>query len=162
MTYNRSSRSLLTTESELMDACIRLLARRDYSAGELRKKLLAKTTEPHLVDSVIQRVQDLGYQNDERYAGAYVRYAISQGKGPGWIAAQLFQREIPKTLIDDSIDAAEVDWQSLAAEQLKRKFKAPALDQRELAKQFRYLTSRGYQPDVIRNAVDALKAEAVL
>ncbi|UTA49198.1 recombination regulator RecX [Simiduia sp. 21SJ11W-1] len=162
MAYSRNSKPSLTTEPEVMDACIRLLARRDYSAGELRKKLAAKSADQTIVERVIARVQELGYQNDERYAGAYVRYAISQGKGPGWIAAQLFQREIHKALIDDSIESAEVDWQALAEEQLQRKFKGPALDPKELARQFRYLSSRGFQPDIIRSAVDSLKAEAVL
>ncbi|MBB3167991.1 RecX family transcriptional regulator [Simiduia aestuariiviva] len=156
----RSSSSALITESEAMDMCIRLLARRDYSAGNLRKKLAAKSVNEDIVHRVLTRIQELGYQDDVRYAAAYVRYGISQGKGPGWIAAQLFQKGIEKNLIDESLASAEVDWSELAAQQLRRKFRQAVEDQKELARCFRYLASRGFQPDVIKSAVDGLKSDA--
>lgn len=146
----------LVTESEIMDAVLRMLAKRDYSEAEIRRKLAAKAAPEALANRVIQRVQELGYQCDTRYTGAYIRYGVSQGKGPMWISAQLLQRGVDKRLIQQALEDVDIDWRTVASEQLLRKFKRPAVDPKEQAKQFRHLASRGFSPDVIRFAMDSL------
>jgi regulatory protein len=151
--------SALYSESEIMDTVLRMLARREYSEAEIRRKLEAKQAAETLVDKVIARVQELGYQNDERYTACYIRYGVSQGKGPAWIAAQLYRRGIEKKLIQQMLDAAEVDWPSIAAAQLRRKFKTPSADPKEMARQFRHLASRGFDPEMVYSAIAALKVD---
>ena len=151
--------AVLVTESEIMDAVLRILAKRDYSEMEIRRKLQSRQAPEVLVDRVIKRVQELGYQSDERYVGAYIRYSVSQGRGPVWIFTQLSQRGIAKSMIQQGLEAIDIDWRDVAAEQLRRKFKVAAHEPKLQAKQFRHLASRGFSSDVIRFAMDALAVE---
>lgn len=100
-----------------------------------------------LIESTLQWLADLGYLNDQRFAQMFVRSAISKGQGPLRIRQELSFKGINNSLVEHSIAAAEVDWQSLALDVLQRKFKSPPANQKEKAKQLRFLQSRGFYPE---------------
>ena len=150
----RSARAPLQTEAEIMDAALSLLSRREYSEAELTRKLLEKTEQQHHVESVLARVQEFGYQNDRRYTESYIRYGISQGKGESWIIMKLRQKGVPPALIEACLCEADPCWQDLALAQLERKFKNQGCDLQEKARWYRFLASRGFNPDAISAAVE--------
>ncbi|AFV01005.2 regulatory protein RecX [Simiduia agarivorans] len=144
------------TEGEVLDAAIRLLARREYSAAELRRKLEAKTDHAAWIDAAIERVQSLGYQSDCRYTESFIRYAVSQGKGPVWIRYQLQHKGLCEQLVSQQLADADVDWDQLAMETLARRFTHAGTDAKERAKQYRLLSGRGFNPDSVRKAMESL------
>lgn len=144
------------TEGEVLDAAIRLLARREYPAAELRRKLEAKTDNQAWINSAIERVQSLGYQSDNRYTESFIRYAISQGKGPVWIRYQLQHKGLSELLVANLLADADVNWDELAVETLARRFAHAGVDAKERAKQYRLLSSRGFNPDSVRKAMESL------
>ena len=122
---------------------IRLLARREYARAELEERLLAKGATRDAVRVVLDELATLGYLSNARYAralatqkaGRYSRRSITHElKGKGVTAP-----EIDAALADTSIDdeaALRALWQ--------RRFGRPPADEREKARQVRFLQARGF------------------
>jgi len=65
------------------DCALRVLALRDHSETELRRKLKAKGyDEPEITGSVV-RLQELGYLDDSRFARSFAESSIRNGRGYG-------------------------------------------------------------------------------
>lgn len=161
----------LTSESEIYQAAIDLLSRRDYAAAELKQKLLTKVEtdlQNHYetddadgaglsayqqVDQVIQRLQDSGYQSDERYIEMLVRARKERGYGPQYIAQYLNQYRLDSQLIEEYIDSRDKQWNEYAYRQLEKKFRQPSDDFKIRQKQQRHLYQRGFSSDQIRWAL---------
>ncbi len=136
-------------EPTLKQRAVRLLARREHTRSELARKLGAHGTREE-IDAVLDSMQQAGLLSDARFAEAYVR-----GNGARFGAAKLRQ-----TLRSKGVDAETIATQLAAADlpdELEkaralwsRKYSAAPTDQREWARQARFLQSRGFSSDVIR------------
>jgi regulatory protein len=80
-----------------------LLARREHSAEELRRKLkqsssILKTVDSSdLLERCLQEMQEKGFQSDDRFARQYVESKLAnKSHGPLKILAELFNRGIPR------------------------------------------------------------------
>lgn len=131
--------------SDIRFSAMSLLAMREHSAKELKNKLERKFENPELVASVITGLIEQNLQSDERFAQAFVSMRQRQGKGPLVIKMELREKGVPAELIAQFIDDSDELWCELAYEVKDKKFRgvAPA-DQRERAKQMRFLQSRGF------------------
>jgi len=132
-----------------------LLARREHSRLELRRKLLARSHVQDMVDEVLDRLQRERLLDEARFVEQFVNNRVGRAQGPAKIRAQLRQRGIGDGLIDDLLEAAACDWVSLAAAARRKRF-GPALprDYRERARQARFLKSRGFHFGQIQAALD--------
>ncbi|NIL94501.1 MAG: regulatory protein RecX [Woeseiaceae bacterium] len=132
------------------------LARREYGRGELLDKLIRSGFDSDVANEAVARLIDDGLQDDERFAEAFVRSRINQGKGPQVIRADLRQRGLTRPVIDIAIEAAGEDWYALARDVRLKKFGPDApLEFRDKARQMRFLRSRGFDSDQIQAAVSA-------
>ncbi|MBB3061692.1 RecX family transcriptional regulator [Microbulbifer rhizosphaerae] len=145
----------------LYGAALELLSRREHSRLELREKLADKFPGADF-DALFQRLQDLNYQSDHRFAEVFARSRVQRGQGPLRIRRELQQRGVEGDLINNALEQLEADWFALAAEQLQRKFRSPVSsalprDQqlKERARRQRYLAYRGFPADAINWALDA-------
>ena len=140
------------TGSELRDLALRLLAARDHSCVELRRKLGARgyaTVEiaPVLADLVAQ-----GLQSDRRYAEGYIAQRTGRGYGPLRIRAELRARGVSPDIIATTLDESAWLWTDRLHELVQSRFGTlDERDQRELAKRARFLERRGFAADAIRN-----------
>ena len=66
-----------------------LLARREQSRRELKRKLGQKGYERDEADAALDRLEEQHYQDDERFAGMLVRNRAGQGYGPVRIRMEL-------------------------------------------------------------------------
>ncbi|HSD74027.1 MAG TPA: regulatory protein RecX [Steroidobacteraceae bacterium] len=130
-----------------------MLARRDYSSGELRTKLTDKGFEPDVVQPLIAALEREHLLNDVRYAEHYVTYHSGRGQGPARISRDLKALGLSSELIERCLSEGP-DWVSLASEVRRKKFG------RELpesyagkAKQARFLQYRGFTGAQIRQAL---------
>ena len=98
------------------------LARREHGRVELFNKLTKFGFDPHIAEEAIKQLIDDGLQSDERFVEAFVRSRINQGKGPARIRADLNNRGVPGSLIDNGLLEAEQNWFDLAREVHARKF----------------------------------------
>ena len=135
-------------------AALRLLARREHSVEELRRKLLRRGHAASDVSVVIDQLSARRLISDVRFAGSLVRRASARGQGPVRIRAELRSQGIAEAVIQAEFAGAGCDWVQLAARTRVRKFGtcAPG-DSAERAKQARFLQYRGFTADQIRAAL---------
>ena len=132
------------------------LARREHGRSELLEKVTRFGFDAEIADDAVAQLVEDGLQSDVRFAEAFVRSRINQGKGPAKIRADLREKGVNDGVTEDGIRDAEQDWYALAAEVRLKKFGAqrPA-DFKEKARQMRFLQSRGFEQDQIQAAVSA-------
>lgn len=129
-----------------------MLARREYSVSELRRKLEGKYTNVDDIDAVVRRLVDEGMVCDRRFAEAFVRSRIARWQGPRKIRAELLRRGVAQGDIHAALDSNMTSWTDLAAEWLLRQGRLDS-DYETRAKFYRRLANRGFTHD---QAMDAL------
>ena len=159
-----SARPSSSSPLSLKARAIALLAQREHSATELRRKLMriARARDQNLqkdgasepamdpapeVDALLIWLQGQGYLNEARFVESRL-HARSSRHGNLRIKQELAQHglslapEQAAALKDSELDRARAVWQ--------RKFGEPAQDPAARAKQTRFLAGRGFSADVIR------------
>ena len=137
----------LTQESKCYSAGLKMLMRREHSRLELFQKLQTKGFDVDVVNNSISKLVEQNYQSDDRFSEEFIQMRFNQGKGPVKIASELKMRGI------NTFDLSVFDWFQLAKEIRQRKFgDLSSLDFKEIAKQKRFLQSRGFTLDQINQA----------
>jgi len=133
-------------------AAIRLLSRREHSSKELKRKLLERDFDSHLIDNILISLQDDNLQSDDRFAECYVRSKLQKGVGPVRLRRDLREHEISDEMIHCYLD--KQNWQQLAIEVRQKRF-GPALPEsfEASAKQMRFLQYRGFSAEQINAAM---------
>jgi len=134
---------------------LRLLTRRDYSAAELRKKLIERDLDADEVDTALGALTQEGLLNDRRVAAAHVRTA-SQIKNPGRlrIRRELEARGIDRAIISEVLaELPEADDAAGIEKFLQRKRLPPTLDPAARRRLFGQLMRRGFSADAIAKAL---------
>ena len=131
-----------------------LLARREHSEFELRKKLHSREFEDKDIDAAIERLLEKGYLSDSRYATSVCRYRVNKGYGWRYIANELKQKGVCSIIIQQLQNNCEIDWYLQAELAYNKRFgerqeKAPKQAQKEQAKRIRFLQYRGFSHDEI-------------
>lgn len=135
------------TEQELRQRAISLLARRDHARHELLRKLQHKVGEHPDLLAVLDWCEQQGYIDDRRFAGFFVRSRIERGQGPLRIRQELQQRGVASEFIEQTLEDADADWFALARDVRARRFRYYPVDQKEKAKQLRFLQGRGFDAE---------------
>jgi regulatory protein len=129
---------------------LKLLAIREHSAAELRRKLRAKGFAEALAGEAVAALQDQGLQSDQRFAEVFVRSRLSKGYGPVRIRRDLYQRGIGDDVIDEELTLPAERWVELAAAVRAKRF--PESEPTEHAVwnvQARFLSRKGFPADII-------------
>lgn len=148
-------------------AAMNYLAMREYSQGELKKKLDAKYTESGLVRQVIAQLVEQGLQSDLRFTEAFIRMRQRQGKGPVLIKLELRAKMIANHLIEACLDESDSVWSQLAQQVRRKRFgNNPKHDAnkgdsavKERIKQKRFLLARGFTIQHIQAAFQQASGE---
>ena len=132
---------------------LKLLARREHSVRELKRKLTARGITDDDAASAVANATAEGWQSDSRYAELLVRSRVAHGYGPVRIRAELEVAGVPADEIQAALDAADVDWREQAVAAHAKKFGAVPATSAERAKQYRYLQGRGFDGSQINAAL---------
>ena len=113
-----------------------VLARREHSTTELRRKLTTKGYPKPEIADLITRFTEKNYLNDVRYAEARARTRAHHSKwGEGRIKQELFQNGVAKETTQKTLSelSETEDWLATATKLLQRKFSKPlpTLDTRD-------------------------------
>jgi regulatory protein len=145
----------------LRERAIALLARRDYARTELRQRLLRGdhgAVARAEVDALLDELVALGYLSDERFAqttvtrksGSYSRRAIAEGLKAQGVASETVAEALAGAGVDDDVALLAL-WQ--------RRFGRAPRDEREKARQVRFLQSRGFDLSAIFKLLRSLPGE---
>ena len=124
-----------------------LLARREHLRAELKRKLCQRCGAEASADveRVLDELAEENLQSDQRFAESYIRSRSGKGYGPDRIRQELQQKGLPAVLLEEAMEAQDVDWAQLARGVREKKFGAPVPDGfPERARQMRFLAYRGF------------------
>ena len=129
--------------TSLRSQAIRLLARREYARDELEQRLAAKGAAREELGALLDELEANGYLSNARYA----RSIASQKAGRysrRSIAAELKVKGVGNDDIATALSEASPD-DAIALEALwRRRFGMAPADQRDKARQVRFLQARGF------------------
>lgn len=130
---------------------MRLLGAREHTRVELTRKLADRGHDSSLVRQVLDDLAQRGLQSDERYTEQYLAMRTRKGYGPLRIRAELAEKGISETMIQDWLDPRDPAWRESMHEVARAKFgPQPPEDRKEMARRARFLEYRGFYPDHIR------------
>ena len=133
-----------------LDTAVRMLARREHSAFEIRRKLKLRDIDDSEIEQAVERLQQEGLLSDERYAESYIHMRMGKGYGPLRIALELRERGVAESDYGHYLYDRDIDWRSVLKAAYDKKFGNRACDDyREKAKRIRYLQYRGFALDEI-------------
>jgi regulatory protein len=122
---------------------ISLLARREYARSELEQRLIAKGAPRSEVGPVLDELIAQGYLSDARYARA-----MAARKAGGYsrrsIAEVLKSKGVARTDIERALTEAETDDEKALRALWQRRYGKSPVDEREKARQVRFLQTRGF------------------
>lgn len=141
--------------ARLLDRAIRILAMRDHSEQELRRKLVAPVMSkngpealdvtPDELEQVVAWCIENRYLDDNRFVGQFIASRSRKGYGPARIRQELSQKGIARQVVDQAMRECDIDWVSLARAQAQRKYGEPLPNAfTEKVKIQRFLLYRGY------------------
>lgn len=144
----------------LQARAIGLLARREYARAELRDRLLATGADRAEVETALDRLEKLGYLSDARFAtgvvrqkaGAYSKRAIAHALKEKGVAASAAKDALATLDGVDELAQAKALWQ--------RRFGHPPENEKEKARQVRFLLAHGYAPGIAYRVLRAAGANA--
>ena len=141
--------------SHCKNSAIYSLAMREHSRYELQNKLKQKEFSIDVdLDKLLDELESNDYLSDKRFAESFIRYRVTRGQGKVKISNDLKQRGVSSSLINTALHESDADWYALAQQIRERKFGRNIPEDYKLkAKQMRFLSSRGFDSEMIRYAI---------
>ena len=138
---------------------IRMLARRDYPRAALEERLAGRGADPAEVTRTLDELERLGYLSDTRFAQMLVAQKSARF-GKRAIAHAMRAQRVDATAARAALDTlAGSDELALARAVWARRFRSAPNDERERARQIRFLIARGYGVAVALAVVGRSRAD---
>jgi len=146
------------TFARLLDRATRILAMRDHSEAEFRRKITqsaaraamhhdepAEEIPAELLEQLVAWCYEHSWLDDVRFAQRFVISRSRKGYGPQRIRMELAQKGIGRDLAEAALGEAEIDWSAQALDAAERKFGLPLPQEwKQKAKVMRYLQAKGF------------------
>ena len=127
-----------------------LLSRREYTRLELKRRLSPFAESAEQVDTLLDELAASRWQSDARFAEQFAD-SRSRKYGSRRVAMEMRERGVDSDTIKQTLSGH--NDLATARSQWLRKFGQPASDAAGRAKQMRFLASRGFGMDIIRQVI---------
>lgn len=156
-----------TPTASAFEQALKLLNRRDYARKALSDRLYKLGHSRPDIDAAVERLTELRYLDDARYALAVVRTrALQSGWGRKRIVLDLRKRGVDESTAlaaldefeaaSDELDEEMADWSSRARRLVTRKFgEEPPKEPKEWKRRIAFLMRRGFSYEQARRAIEA-------
>ena len=150
LTFSKNS-----SADKAFSAVVRLLARRDHSVLELKKKL-SRYHETQAIEAAIERATERDYIKDpQNLTTAFSRDLNARNKSYRKIKSALAQKGLKPPPYDISIELAK------CRQLLVKKYgSTQSLSASERVKVYRYLTNRGFDLETIKKAISSNESDS--
>ena len=133
----------MKAEPSLRARALRLLARREHSRAELARRIEPLAGDGENVAAVLDELTRRGWLSDARFAEQTIR-AKSRRFGPVKLAQSLRAKGVAEDEIDAAFRAAGEHGEADIARVWASRFSTAPADERERARQVRFLQGRGF------------------
>ena len=122
-----------------------ILSRRAHSRVELIRKLRRKYSE-EAVNTALERVEELGYIDDEKFAEDYAQHLYEEKHmAPYAISKELMLKGVDRDIVSRVVDEIEFDPQEEIREILEKKYAGRLNDEKQIRKAYNALVRLGYK-----------------
>jgi len=143
----------------LKGRALRYLAAREHSRAELERKLAAHEEEPGQVAAVLDELQAKGFLSEQRVVESVLNRRAAR-LGAGRIRQELNAKGLDAQAVAEAVRTLQATEVERAREVWRKKFGVLPGSAAERAKQMRFLASRGFGGEAIRQAM-AVAADEV-
>ena len=147
------------------ERAVKLLAAKPRSVGELRERLLrGRNTNEEVVETVISRLREYGYLNDEYFAFCYASYKVKQKP----IGRRRLERDLKLKKVENSVanEALEMVYAETPEEQLideaiakRLRIRGKPKNRAEAKSLFDHLLRRGFAFELVSEKVRSLATD---
>lgn len=147
------------------ERAVKLLAAKPRSVGELRERLLrGKNTNEEVVETVISRLREYGYLDDERFAFSYASYKVKQRP----IGRRRLERDLKFRKIDSAVagEALEMVYTETPEEQLidqaiakRLRIRGKPKNRVEAKSLFDHLLRQGFEFELVSERIRSLTTD---
>jgi regulatory protein len=143
---------------QTMNTAVRILANRDHSKNELKKKLQKRGFASRSINSVLAECERFGYIDDKRTARIYILQLKRKCFGKRYIQQALKKKRLSGAAIEEILSQNypgddEYEHAGRLLEKKKRTFAREADPKKKSDKIYRFLYSRGFSPEVISDLI---------
>ena len=136
----------------LKGRALRLLSQREYSRGELERKLANHAQDPQEIARVLDELQAKGFIDHQRVADSVV-HRRAMKLGAMRIRQELQAKGLEAEVVQQAVAGLRATELQRAREVWRRKFSSPAAEPSARARQARFLVARGFAGDVVSEVV---------
>ena len=164
MAFKKRPRKL--NAEELFEYAVNCLGARAYSTGDLKAKLRMRAAHPPDADAAIDRLTEIGYLNDQRFAESYAAMRVeNEGFGRMRLLNDLRAHRVSGDTAEQAVEQAlgnkgEAELIDAFIERRMPSIAAsgPIDDERKLAAAYRKLRRAGFTSGPILSALKRLAA----
>lgn len=138
----------------LRQRALEYLAKREYSYAELSKKLKLYAEETDDIPVLLDDFKARGWLSDVRFTEQIV-HARKAKFGSAKVAHELREKGVADELVADAVAKLKETELDNAREVWRKKFRANPQSREEWARQARFLQSRGFGFDMIKNVLNS-------
>jgi regulatory protein len=137
----------------IRDKALAYLARREHTPHELAGKLQHAGYAEDDIKTVVDELSQRGWLSSQRFAENFVSQKQTKF-GNQKLAFELRQKGVEESVVQQTLAEAKETELERAREVWRKKFGILPSDQKEKARQIRFLQSRGFSLQVILQAID--------
>jgi len=147
------------------ERAVKLLAAKPRSVAELRERLLhGRGINAEIVETVISRLKEYGYLNDERLAFSYASYKVRRRP----VGRRRLERDLKLKKVENSVanEALELVYTETSKEQLidqaiakRLRIRGRPKNRAEAKSLFDHLLRQGFQFELVSDKVRALATD---
>lgn len=141
------------------DDALKYLSYRARSIFEVEERLKKKGFTDETIEGAVGRLKELNILDDEDFARRMTKDLISlKGYGRFYVIGRLRQKGIEPEIIENALKIvfSEINEKEVAKNLVLKKKKGKTASNRDMEKIGRYLQSKGYTWDIIREVLEEL------
>ena len=142
---------------------LRLLARREYSASQIRQRLSDRDLPESDINAAIERLTDAGLIDDARVAHAWARRAAEvKLRGRSRTRREIEALGIAPDIARQAVAAVfdELDEDAVLERAIAKRVVGPLQDRRQFRRVYQALLRQGFPPDRVAARLLARRGEA--
>ncbi len=140
------------SQPSLKGRALRLLSGREHSRAELERKLKTFEEEPGTLARALDELQAKGFIDERRVVESVIHRRAAK-LGAARIRQELQGKGLDPQAVAQAVAGLQHSELERAREVWRKKFTEPAASPSERGKQLRFLTSRGFAAEVVRQVI---------